>query len=146
MQVFVLTDRQASLWTYALLRIIDYTYRNYFLTVKRRVNTMSKIKTLLLGVGISFAASFSFNAAAADGEALYTAKNCQTCHGVEGKAPIMAMYPKLNGQNKEYLVAQMKDIKSGARNNGMSMAMKAMTMSVTDEEFEAIADYLSKVK
>ena len=56
------------------------------------------------------------------------------------------MYPKLNGQNKEYLVAQMKDIKSGARNNGMSMAMKAMVATVTDEEFEAIADYLSKVQ
>ena len=70
----------------------------------------------------------------------------QTCHGADGKAPIMAMYPKLNGQNKEYLVAQMKDIKSGARNNGMSMAMKAMVATVTDEEFEAIADYLSKVQ
>ncbi|MDX1361868.1 MAG: cytochrome c, partial [Pseudoalteromonas tetraodonis] len=46
----------------------------------------------------------------------------------------------------EYLVAQMKDIKSGARNNGMSMAMKAMVATVTDEEFEAIADYLSKVQ
>ncbi|ADT69720.1 MAG: cytochrome c [Pseudoalteromonas tetraodonis] len=107
---------------------------------------MSKIKTLLLGAGIGLAASFSFSAAAADGAALYTAKNCQTCHGAEGKAPIMAMYPKLNGQNKEYLVAQMKDIKSGARNNGMSMAMKAMVATVTDEEFEAIADYLSKVQ
>ena len=79
------------------------------------------MKTLILGAGISLAASFSFNAAAADGAALYTAKNC-------------------------YLVAQMKDIKSGARNNGMSMAMKAMVATVTDEEFEAIADYLSKVK
>ncbi len=58
----------------------------------------------------------------------------------------MGMYPKLNGQNKDYLVAQMKDIKSGARNNGMTMAMKAMVATVTDEEFEAIADYLANVK
>ncbi|CAM2916064.1 c-type cytochrome [Pseudoalteromonas sp. AS84] len=107
---------------------------------------MSKMKTLLLGAGITLAASFSFNAAAADGATLYTAKNCQTCHGAEGKAPIMGMYPKLNGQNKDYLVAQMKDIKSGARNNGMTMAMKAMVATVTDEEFEAIADYLANVK
>ncbi len=107
---------------------------------------MSKIKTLLLGASLAVAASASFSTMAADGEALYTAKNCQTCHGADGKAPIMAMYPKLNGQNKEYLVAQMKDIKSGARNNGMSMAMKAMVATVTDEEFEAIADYLSKVQ
>ena len=58
---------------------------------------MSKIKTLLLGAGIGLAASFSFSAAAADGAALYTAKNCQTCHGAEGKAPIMGAYPKING-------------------------------------------------
>ncbi len=104
------------------------------------------MKTLLLGTGLSLAASFSFNAAAADGAALYTAKSCQTCHGAEGKAPIMGMYPKLNGQNKDYLLAQMKDIKSGKRNNGMTMAMKAMVSTVTDEEFEAIADYLANVK
>jgi len=107
---------------------------------------MSKMKTLLLGAGISLAATLSFNSAAADGKALYTAKNCQTCHGAEGKAPIMGMYPKLNGQNKDYLLAQMKDIKSGARNNGMTMAMKAMVAGVTDDEFAAIADYLSNVK
>ncbi|TMO81661.1 cytochrome C [Pseudoalteromonas sp. S3776] len=107
---------------------------------------MSKMKALIVGAGISLAASFSFNAVAADGEALYTQKMCQTCHGAEGKAPIMGAYPKINGQNKDYLVVQMKDIKSGARSNGMTAAMKAMVATVTDEEFEAIADYLSKVK
>ena len=104
------------------------------------------MKALIVGAGISLAASFSLNAAAADGEALYTQKMCQPCHGAEGKAPIMGAYPKINGQNKDYLVAQMKDIKSGARSNGMTAAMKAMVATVTDEEFEAIADYLSKVK
>ncbi|MGO2010338.1 MAG: c-type cytochrome [Pseudoalteromonas sp.] len=107
---------------------------------------MSKITKILLGAGLSLTATLSLNTQAADGAALYTAKSCQTCHGAEGKEPIMAMYPKLNGQNKEYLLAQMKDIKSGARNNGMSMAMKAMVASVTEEEMTAIAEYLSQVK
>lgn len=107
---------------------------------------MSKITTILLGASLSLAATLSFNTQAADGAALYTAKSCQTCHGADGKAPIMPMYPKLNGQNKEYLLAQMKDIKSGARSNGMSAAMKAMVASVTEEEMSAIADYLSQVK
>ncbi|MBQ4832734.1 c-type cytochrome [Pseudoalteromonas sp. MMG010] len=107
---------------------------------------MSKIKTLLLGASISIVASMSFNTQAADGKALYTAKNCQTCHGAEGKAPIISAYPKLSGQNKDYLVAQMKDIKSGARSNGLAVSMKAMVAGVTDAEFEAIADYLSNVK
>lgn len=106
---------------------------------------MSKVKYLVLGAGIAFTA-FANNAVAADGKALYTAKMCQTCHGAEGKAPIMDTYPKLNGQNKTYLLNQMKDIKSGARANGMSMAMKAMVANVSDAELEAIADYLSKVQ
>ena len=106
---------------------------------------MSKVKYLVLGAGIAFTA-FANNAEAADGKALYTAKMCQTCHGAEGKAPIMDAYPKINGQNKTYLLNQMKDIKSGARANGMSMAMKAMVANVSDAELEANADYLSKVK
>ncbi len=95
---------------------------------------------------IAATSAFAGNAMAADGAALYTAKMCQTCHGAEGKAPIMPMYPKIAGQNKEYALAQMKDIKSGARANGMSAAMKAMVANVSDAELEAIADYLSKVK
>ena len=107
---------------------------------------MSKITKILCGAGLAMAASLSFNTMAADGQVLYTAKLCQTCHGAEGKAPIMPLYPKLNGQNKEYLLAQMKDIKSGARNNGMASAMKAMVANVSEEEMAAIADYLSQVK
>ncbi|WP_404341412.1 c-type cytochrome [Pseudoalteromonas mariniglutinosa] len=107
---------------------------------------MSKITKILFGASLSLAASLSFNTMAADGEALYTAKMCQTCHGAEGKAPIMALYPKINGQNKEYLVAQMKDIKSGARSNGMSAAMKAMVANVSEDEMVAIAEYLSQIK
>ncbi|MBE0369578.1 c-type cytochrome [Pseudoalteromonas sp. MMG013] len=107
---------------------------------------MSKMKQVIIGAGIAILTMGSAGVNAADGAALYTAKMCQTCHGAEGKAPIMGMYPKLNGQNKDYLVAQMKDIKSGKRNNGMSMAMKAMVANVSDAEIDAIAEYLSKVK
>ncbi|AZZ99383.1 MULTISPECIES: c-type cytochrome [unclassified Pseudoalteromonas] len=107
---------------------------------------MSKMKQLMLASTLAVAALSAGTASAADGKALYTAKMCQTCHGAEGKAPIMPVYPKLAGQNKEYLFAQMKDIKSGARSNGMSAAMKAMTANVSDAELEAIADYLSKVQ
>lgn len=107
---------------------------------------MNKLSKTLSVAALTLVGMASGNAIAADGAALYTAKMCQTCHGAEGKAPIMPLYPKLAGQNKEYALAQMKDIKSGKRNNGMASAMKAMVANVTDEELEAIADYLSKVK
>ncbi len=83
------------------------------------------------------------NAAAADGAALYTAKGCSACHGADAKTPIMPAYPKLAGQNAQYALNQMKDIKSGARNNGQTAAMKCIVMGIPDEELQAIAEWLA---
>jgi cytochrome c len=84
--------------------------------------------------------------AALDGAALYKDKTCNACHGPSGNKPLMPNYPKVAGQNAAYMEAQMKDIKSGARNNGQSAAMKGVMHLVNDEEIKAIADYLSKLK
>ena len=97
-------------------------------------------------LALSTALTFSAAANAADGKALYTQKLCTTCHGAEGKAPLTPVYPKLNGQNADYLLNQMKDIKSGKRNNGLSMTMKPMMASVSESEMNAIADYLAAIK
>ncbi|WP_275099915.1 c-type cytochrome [Sedimenticola hydrogenitrophicus] len=83
------------------------------------------------------------NAVAADGAALYTSKGCAACHGADAKTPIMPAYPKLAGQNAQYALNQMKDIKSGARNNGQTAAMKGIVMGVSDEEMQAIAEWLA---
>jgi cytochrome c len=40
----------------------------------------------------------------------------------------------------------MKDIKSGARNNGQTAAMKGVMHLVNDEEIKAISEYLAKLK
>jgi cytochrome c len=78
-----------------------------------------------------------------DGEALYKSKTCFTCHGKDAKNPIMPVYPKLAGQNKEYALQQMKDIKEGTRANGMSAAMRGVMHLVNDEEMVAIAEWLA---
>jgi cytochrome c len=56
----------------------------------------------------------------------------------------MPTYPKVAGQTKGYLVAQMKDIKSGTRANGQSAIMVGIVSQVSDAEMDAIADWLSK--
>lgn len=81
----------------------------------------------------------------ADGETLYSEKLCHTCHGMTGNEPILPSYPKIAGQNREYLVRQMQDIKSGARDNGQSIAMRALVSSLSDDDIVAIVDYLSKL-
>ncbi len=85
--------------------------------------------------------------AALDGAKLYQDKTCWSCHGKDAKTPLKNMpYPKLAGQNAAYAEAQMKDIKSGARNNGQTAAMKGVMGLVSDEEIKALAVYLSKQK
>ena len=91
---------------------------------------------LLLSLPIS-------SAVALDGEQLYNTKTCFGCHGKDAKTPILPVYPKIAGQNRDYLAAQMNDIKSGARANGQSAAMKGVMHLVTEDEIGAIADYLA---
>jgi cytochrome c len=103
---------------------------------------------------VTVAASLMFFGAAAsaadlDGGALFKSPQkggCTACHGKDAKTPIMPMYPKLAGQNEQYLLQQLKDIKSGARNNGMTVAMKGIMHMVNDEEMAAIAKYLSTLQ
>lgn len=95
---------------------------------------------------LALALAISAPVFAADGATLYKEKTCFTCHGKDAKTPIMPNYPKLAGQNAEYALQQMKDIKSGARNNGQAAAMKAVMHLVNDDDMKAIAEYLSKLK
>lgn len=83
------------------------------------------------------------SAIALDGADLYAKKTCFACHGKDANTPILPIYPKIAGQNRDYLAAQMRDIKSGDRANGQSAAMKGVMHLVSDEEIDAIADYLS---
>ncbi len=106
----------------------------------------AKLNRFLLAGAAALAALASSQVLALDGAGLYKTKTCIACHGPEGRKPIMPNYPKLAGQNKAYLLQQMKDIKSGARNNGNTAAMKGVMHLVSDEEMEALADYLSKLK
>src|SRR3990170_1246884 len=79
---------------------------------------------------------------AADAAELFVTKTCNACHGADARTPLLPVYPKLAGQNADYLLAQMKDIKSGARNNGQTAAMKAIMVNVDETEMKTLADWL----
>lgn len=103
------------------------------------------IKAALL-TAVALAAFSSGALQAADGAALYTAKTCVACHGADGKTPVLPAYPKIAGQNEAYVLQQMKDIKAGTRNNGMSAAMTAVMSTVSDEEVAILAKYVAELK
>ena len=99
------------------------------------------ISALLAGISLSSAVQ-----AGADGAALYKERTCNACHGSDGNKALMPDYPKIAGQNKAYLIKQIRDIKSGARANGNSAAMRGVMHLVSDAEIEAISEYVSKLK
>ena len=108
--------------------------------MRNSLKKLSVLGVVALGLGLS---SGSF---AADGATLYKTKTCVACHGPDGKKPILPTYPKLNGQNEAYLTNQMKDIKSGARNNGQTAAMKGVMHLVSDAEITTIAKWLAGIQ
>ena len=101
-----------------------------------------KIKSASLLVS-SLVIVMSATAFAADGKALYDGKGCAGCHGADGKTSITPAYPKIAGQNKEYIEQQLKDFKSGARTNGQAAIMKGIMAAVSEEEITVLAEYLS---
>ena len=107
---------------------------------------MKKISIkITLAAASMLVAAIPATAMAADGATLFKTKTCTACHGKDGKTPVLPTYPKIAGQNAAYLLQQMKDIKSGARNNGNTASMKGVMHLVTDEEMQALADYIASL-
>jgi len=80
-----------------------------------------------------------------EGEKLYIGKGCLNCHGDigKGKPSYNALFPVIGGQHKEYLVKQMNDFKTGARDTDISGIMGLLSNQMTDAEIEAVAEFLS---
>jgi cytochrome c len=81
-----------------------------------------------------------------DGATLYKERTCIACHGPDAKTPILPEYPKLAGQSEAYMLQQMKDIKSGARDNGNTPAMRGVMHLVNEEEMKALAAYIATLE
>lgn len=68
---------------------------------------------------------------------------CAACHGPNG-AGIPAQFARLGGQHQEYTTAQLTSFRSGARKNSAQMTTIAKRMS--DDEIQAVADYIAGLK
>jgi cbb3-type cytochrome c oxidase subunit III len=68
---------------------------------------------------------------------------CAGCHGPNG-AGIPSQYPRLSGQQAEYVQAQLKAFRDGARKNSPQMA--DVTAKLNDKEISAVADYIAGLR
>jgi cytochrome c len=78
---------------------------------------------------------------ASQGERLYMKHGCYGCHGVGGVGT--NDFPKLQGKSKSYLVSRLKGYKNETINSGRADMMKPFAKALSDEEIEAIANYLA---
>jgi cytochrome c553 len=70
---------------------------------------------------------------------------CAGCHGPDG-AGIPGVYPRLSGQFAEYVDAQLKLFRSGARANDPGGMMRGVAARLTDEEIKAVAEYAAGLR
>lgn len=62
---------------------------------------------------------------------------CAACHGSDGNSPT-DMFPKLAGQHESYIVKQLADFKSGARENA---TMAPMVVSLSEQDMADLGAY-----
>ena len=68
---------------------------------------------------------------------------CRTCHGEGGGKTLIPTYPKIQGQNKAYLIQVLQAYKKGERKGGMAQLMTAQASMLSDAEIEELAAYYS---
>ena len=70
---------------------------------------------------------------------------CASCHGPSGDG-LPIKYPRLSGQHSEYVLNQLRQFRLGARANDEAKMMRTIAAKLTDQEMEAVADYIQGLR
>jgi cytochrome c553 len=101
---------------------------------------------LLISAGLGICLiSTAANAAAGDDQAAASTvtKVCQNCHGPNGNS-VSATFPRLNGQQADYIASQLKNFRDHSRNDPHAMAyMWGMASQLSDTNINGLAKYLA---
>ncbi len=66
---------------------------------------------------------------------------CGACHMPTGEG--FTRFPRLAGQDQEYIKKQIADFRSGTRNNDRGRVMRAIAERMSDQDTEAVATFIS---
>lgn len=69
---------------------------------------------------------------------------CMGCHQPVGEGN--ARFPRIGGQHQTYTLQQMNDFRSGVRTNDKGKVMRAVAERMTEQEMQAVAEYLAGLK
>ena len=100
---------------------------------------MKKILLLILSItALAFSLSSISEESKSEGEAMFEALGCNSCHGARGNSTDEKV-PSLAGRDVEWIVQQLELFQSGERQNEIMNAMAPMAEGFED----SIAEYLS---
>lgn len=102
------------------------------------MNKLVKI-VMMCGAAVVMSAQVSVVLAGNVAAGKEKAKACAACHGADGNS-VSADFPKLAGQNADYLVKSLQGYKSGARKNPI---MAPMGTNLSQRDMEDLAAYFS---
>jgi cytochrome c553 len=72
-------------------------------------------------------------------------RKCSECHGPDGGGDASRYYPRIQGQQYEYVLRQLRWIHEGKRKNANSKMAKRLS-KLKPGEMELVADYISRLK
>ena len=97
-------------------------------------------KDIIIFVSIVLATLSATSLASGNAQAGQTkSATCMGCHGLAGNST-MPNYPKLAGQGEGYILKQLQEFKSGARDNAI---MAGFVTSLSEQDMMDIAAYYS---
>ena len=67
---------------------------------------------------------------------------CIACHGPRGNGTSLSGFPKISGQNAEYVKLQLEKFRAGERQNDMNTMMRAVAAKLSDSEITALSLYV----
>lgn len=84
------------------------------------------------------------------GEAIYKGGNigngvaaCASCHGPAGEGNAAAKFPQIAGQHADYTKKQLNAFHKGDRANDAGMMMRNIAEGMTEEEIDAVSEYIA---
>ena len=84
--------------------------------------------------------------AAAEGDPFSSIRSlwagCAACHGNQGQG--MAVFPKLAGQNSEYIVDRLTTYKNRGEVGNMSSTMWSQAAMLSDQEIETLGKFIEE--
>lgn len=107
---------------------------------RRAQHALGRFFAILPIVLFAYALAPDANGAeATPGEGSAKAAVCGGCHGMDGNS-VVPNFPKLAGQQSEYLAKQLVDFKSGARTDAM---MAGMVAGLSEEDIKAVTAWFA---